>query len=87
MLVTPYKLISSSIQVFDVLILTVHGKLINFAYIYLQFLLEIPAGFTAYTADIITINTAVLILRFGLKTLNILRRTMAYISSIHNNLD
>jgi hypothetical protein len=53
-----------------------------------------PAGFTSYIAHdyphlfhLDPVTTAVWLVSFGLTILSILHRTMAYASSIHDNLD
>jgi hypothetical protein len=56
MLVAPLKFIYSSIQVSDVLIVTVRYKLINFAFqIFPLFIPETSAGFTSYIVQVIPI--------------------------------
>jgi hypothetical protein len=50
------EVIYSSIQVSNVLVLTVRFKLINFVFqIFLLFVPEMPASFTSYIVQIITI--------------------------------
>jgi hypothetical protein len=55
-LVAPLKLIYSSIQVSDVLVLTVRCKLVGFVFqVFPLFILEISAGFTSCIVQIIRI--------------------------------
>jgi hypothetical protein len=52
-MVAPFKFIYSSIQVSDVLVLTVRCKLINLVFqIFPLFILEMPADFTSYIVQI-----------------------------------
>jgi hypothetical protein len=58
-LVTPLKVIYSSIQVSNVLVFTVRCKLINFvSQIFPLFIPEMPASFTSYIVKIIPIYFA-----------------------------
>jgi hypothetical protein len=58
-MVAPLKFIYSSVQVSDVLVLTVRCKLINFVVqIFLIFIPVISAGFTFYIVQIIPIYFA-----------------------------
>jgi hypothetical protein len=58
-LVDPLKLIYSSTQVSDVLVLTIRSKLINFVFqIFSFFIPEMPASFMSYVVQIIPIYFA-----------------------------
>jgi hypothetical protein len=68
--------------------------LVNFVFqIFPLFIPEMHAGFMQYTAQIIPIysawflSTVIWLLALDLILLSMLRRTMAYASSLHNNLD
>jgi hypothetical protein len=82
----------SSIQVSNALVITVRCKLINIVFqIILLFFLEVPACFTYHIISISLcldpVNTAIWLVSFDLITLSILCQIMAYVLSLHNNLD
>jgi hypothetical protein len=91
-LVTPLKVIYSSIQVSNVCFYCLL-KLINFSFRYFLFFPEMLANFAFDIVQIIPIillgsrKYCFWLIYFGLIILSILQRTMVYSSSLHNNLN